>query len=314
MIKVKIHLISLGLILLISQHGYTQEISQLKIACVGNSITYGTGTADRANDCYPAQLQHMLDAKYSGQCLVQNFSNPGRTMLKNGNLPLWNEIEYKNAIDFKPDIVIILLGTNDSKSINWDSYGSEYYTDYVSMINEFMTANPSATIFACLPPPVFQDLAGLSNNVVVNEIIPQIKNVTENTNARLIDFYHLFEGKEEYFPDYIHPNKEGLGMMAQTVFNTFEEINLINALNGNTPNTSTDYRHLKKGWNLIACTLTGNTDIEEAFSSIWDSFETIKTMDSFYEKNYPLQLNELKHLEYGQGYLIKVNNDCTVQW
>ncbi|OYP74897.1 hypothetical protein CIK94_07310 [Prevotella sp. P4-51] len=36
----------------------------VRVACVGNSITYGTGIQDRARDSYPAQLERMLGPGY----------------------------------------------------------------------------------------------------------------------------------------------------------------------------------------------------------------------------------------------------------
>ena len=92
---------------------FSQE--PIKVACVGNSITFGSGIPDQVNDSYPAQLQKLLGDGYK----VLNCGNSGRTMLKHGDYPLWVEPEFKAAIEMVPDVVIILLGTNDSKPYNW---------------------------------------------------------------------------------------------------------------------------------------------------------------------------------------------------
>ena len=80
--------------------------SQIKIACVGNSITAGE---------YPAMLQTLLGSGY----LVQNDGKPGAALLKTSNDPYWNVPQFKDVFTFKPAIITIKLGTNDSKPGNW---------------------------------------------------------------------------------------------------------------------------------------------------------------------------------------------------
>lgn len=41
-------------------------------------------------------------------------------MLKKGDLPYWNEIQYEIALKSCADIIILMLGTNDSKIQNWN--------------------------------------------------------------------------------------------------------------------------------------------------------------------------------------------------
>jgi len=306
----KIQLILFG-ILLLAQNIYAQD--KVKIACIGNSITYGYGLSNPTKDCYPAQLQDLLNEKFPDACEVRNFSYSGRTMLKNGDYPLWDEQVFSNAIAYQADIVVILLGSNDSKPQNWNSFSSEFYGDYISMIEEFQASNSSISIFACIPPPAFGEVVGITNNVIVNGVIPEIKKVIENTVAIEIDFYSVFDGKPGYFPDKVHPNKAGAGIIAETVYTIFEEKNIIQPSNSDSTDTN-DYKYLKKGWNLVACTLKDSTDVEVAFSNIWVSFESVKTLNDFYTKGYMSELNCLTKMKFGQGYFIKVNEDCILDW
>ena len=57
-----------------------------RVACVGDSITYGSGIADRAHDSYPAQLEQILK-QYDTAWEVDNFGVSGATLLTNGDLP-----------------------------------------------------------------------------------------------------------------------------------------------------------------------------------------------------------------------------------
>src|SRR5207237_795169 len=91
----------------------TQPVT--KIACSGRSLTLGAGIKDRTHDSYTAQLQRMLGDQYQ----VKNFGSSGTTALKSGDRPYWKQKQFTQAQEFAPDIVVIKLGTNDSKPQNW---------------------------------------------------------------------------------------------------------------------------------------------------------------------------------------------------
>lgn len=200
---------------------------QIRIACVGNSITYGSGLSLPKTECYPGQLVVLLSEKFGDTCIVENFSNPGRTMLKHGDFPLWNEIQFKNALKFVPDICLILLGTNDSKPQNWDVYGNEFLGDYLSMIDTFKFKNPFTKFIVCYPPPAYQVVWDIRNPVILSGVIPAIDSIIKLTNAELVDFYNPLIDSVHLFPDKIHPNAEGSKVMANIVLDKIVESGLI---------------------------------------------------------------------------------------
>jgi lysophospholipase L1-like esterase len=191
------------------------QIDTIRIACVGNSITEGLKLDNPELECYPAQLGQMLGNNYR----VGNFGISGRTMLKKGDYPIWDEALFDEAIEFKADIVIILLGTNDSKHYNW-THKAEFIPDCIEMIDSFRQAVPKPRIYAGLPPPAFVDNYNIKNSVISGEIIPMIKKVADSIGVSLIDFYTPLLDKGALFPDGIHPDIEGAEEMANIILST----------------------------------------------------------------------------------------------
>ena len=116
----------------------------VRVACIGNSITFGAGIKNRSRDSYPSVLARMLGDNY----WVKNFGVSARTMLNKGDHPYMNEPAYKNALAFNPNIVVIKLGTNDSKSFNW-KYKADFMKDAQNMINAFKGLPSQPKIYLC---------------------------------------------------------------------------------------------------------------------------------------------------------------------
>ncbi len=183
----------------------------ITVACIGNSITYGSGK-DRVNTSYPGQLQQLLGEEYD----VWNFGYSGRTLLKKGDFPYWDEIELKAAKAIQPDIVIIKLGTNDTKPQNWQ-YADEFESDYRTLIQEFTSSPSTPKIWLCYPVPVFETRWGIRDSVVVHGVIPAIDKISSELDIPIIDLYHPFLDKGSLFPDAIHPDDEGARIMAEII-------------------------------------------------------------------------------------------------
>lgn len=102
----------------IGSYASTNKDQKIKVACIGNSITYGLGTENPAVDSYPAQLQIMLGGRYK----VGNFGKSGATLLNKGHRPYMEQKEFREAMDFAGDIVVIHLGINDTDPRDWPNY------------------------------------------------------------------------------------------------------------------------------------------------------------------------------------------------
>lgn len=185
----------------------------IRLACVGDSITYGVGVENRQSNCYPVVLGKLLGSRFE----VRNFGVSGATLLKQGDKPYWNEGAFFEVSEFAPQAIILALGTNDSKPQNW-KYGDEFADDLSAMLDHFAALPSHPKIWVCLPPPVYQTKWGINEATVIGQIIPVLKQVARTKKVPTIDLHQALSDRPQYFPDQIHPNAIGAGMMAMTVF------------------------------------------------------------------------------------------------
>jgi acyl-CoA thioesterase I len=186
-----------------------------RVACLGDSITFGAGVEDRDTNCYPVQLGRMLGDKYD----VRNFGVSGATLLNQGDKPYRKEKAYQAARDFKPHVVIIKLGTNDTKPQNW-KYQDDFIADYKQMILELSASNMPPRIWLCTPVPAYPGNWGIDDGRIRAGVIPKIEQVSKDTGLPVIDLYRALSARPKLFPDKVHPNAEGAKEIAKTVYST----------------------------------------------------------------------------------------------
>lgn len=188
----------------------------VRVACVGNSITYGTGIADREHFSYPVQLQQMLGNGY----VVGNFGKPGATLLYKGHRPYVEQPEFKEVLRFKGDIAVIHLGINDTDPRNWPNYRDEFVKDYLSIMDSLRAANPKVRFILARMTPIADRHPRFQSGTKQwhDEIQTAIETVARVSGAELIDFHEPLYPYPNLLPDAIHPNPEGAGILAKTVY------------------------------------------------------------------------------------------------
>ena len=203
----------------------------IRVACIGNSITDGHGIELAPVNGYPALLQKQLGEKY----WVKNFGVSGRTLLNNGDMPYMQETAWKDALAFDPDIVIIKLGTNDSKPQNWQ-HAAEFKQDLQQMIttlcpalaqsakkgkkagSKLSTLNAKPKIYLCTPIPAFKSSWNINDAVITNEIIPIQQEVAKQYGLQVIDLHTLFANDgDKMQDDGIHPDGKGVRRIADII-------------------------------------------------------------------------------------------------
>lgn len=188
----------------------------IKVACVGNSITYGTGLQNRETEAFPTLIQQMLGDDY----LVGNFGKPGATLLYHGHRPYVQQEEFQKALQFKGDIVVIHLGVNDTDPRNWPNYQDEFVKDYLSLIDSFRVVNPKARILIAKMTPLAVRHHRFESGTRDwhQQIQLAIERVAHHANVELFDFFEPLYPYPNFLKDAVHPDKHGHQIMAKTVY------------------------------------------------------------------------------------------------
>ena len=210
----KLYLYILGIFLILPFAIQAQTEKRIKIACVGNSITEGFLLKNPSEESYPAALQKLLGNNYE----VGNFGVTAHTLSLKGDLPYMKTTRFQEALDFLPNIVTIKLGTNDSKPQNWQ-HRATFKDDLNLLIDKFQALASHPRIYLCLPIPSNRKEWGINDSIIVNGIIPYIREVAAERSLPVID---LHTAMLPYYPqlyvDGVHPDKYGAAIIAETLY------------------------------------------------------------------------------------------------
>ena len=189
---------------------------KIRVACVGNSITYGYTLSDREQNAYPFKLQKMLGDAYE----VGNFGHSGATLLNKGHRPYTKVKEYEQALAFAGDIVVIHLGINDTDPRNWPNYQDEFIGDYRSLIRDFRKANPKARILIARMTPLSDRHRRYESGTRDwhEQIQEAIACVARAEKVQMINFFEPLHPYPYILEDAVHPNVEGAQMLAEIVY------------------------------------------------------------------------------------------------
>jgi sialate O-acetylesterase len=189
---------------------------QVKVACIGNSVTFGLTHKNPRLTSYPSQLQVRLGDDY----LVQNFGVSGTTLLKKGHRPYFKESAFSAMLSFVPDIAIIHLGLNDTDPRDWPNYSDDFLADYSWLIDTIRKTNPSVKIFVCKLSPISSDHPRFKSGTrdwywQIQSLISKVAGVN---NTGIIDFNAVLYPRPDLLPDGLHPNEEGSAILANTAY------------------------------------------------------------------------------------------------
>ena len=207
---------------------------RIKVACIGDSITYGFGLADRASESYPAQLQKMLDEKFPGRYEVRNFGSSGRGIYLDSMRGAekrgfrWMP-EHRAAVAWRPDVVICNLGINDCgeyiKEHTGERRRGQFADEYAALLEDYRKANARSKLYIWTKLSPLAEGHRFYRSPEPFLMQADLENVATKMLATGIDMQEpLREQMDEIFArDKIHPNAEGTRIIAETTFKALTE-------------------------------------------------------------------------------------------
>lgn len=224
----------------------SSEQRKVVVGCIGDSNTYGAGASVRVQYAWPVQLCKILGLDYK----VNNLGVSGTTLQSApADKPWIATTQYTKLKDQNPDVAIIALGTNDSKSYNWPVTAPEHFkTNYVELIKEISAYSSKPEVCILMPIKAFSGNYNINNAVIENEIRPIIREISKTYGIALIDGYSATENIGSLVPDGIHPNDEGLNIIAQKVASVLQARKPLITINGPVAGSGySEYRWYKDG-------------------------------------------------------------------
>lgn len=221
--------------------GWTFKSDIIKVGCVGDSNTYGAEATDRSKYAWPVQIRSMLGEKYE----TQNFGVNGALMMDHLNDAWKNKTAYSQNKSYDPDVIVIALGTNDSKDGYWNA--DKFKTSYINLINEFKSYSAGPEIYMAIPIKAYSASWNINDATIRQNVIPVMKEISKELAMPLIDLYSVTNNIADLMAsDGIHPKDKGLGIMARKIADIMlmEKPEIV--VNGTSPvNSYAEYRWYK---------------------------------------------------------------------
>lgn len=196
---------------------------QIRVACVGDSITYGHGIQSWPKNNYPVVLQGLLGEGYH----VRSFGVSGRAVQDTADQPYRALEHYRESLAYDADILVFMMGTNDSKPENW--MGAEaFQTALVDLLDDYH----GDQVILCTPAEAYF-AEGFTESVtshdiqpaIVDEIADIVRGVAADRGCTLLDIHTLTEENPQWFAkDGVHPDNAGAAAIAQAVCQAIEAL------------------------------------------------------------------------------------------
>ncbi|HFH9837637.1 TPA: GDSL-type esterase/lipase family protein [Streptococcus suis] len=184
----------------------------IKVAAIGDSLTYGYGLENRIQDAYPCILAEMLGSHYQ----VSNFGLSGRSLQSTTDFPYLEEVNARLSLESEPDIVIIMIGSNDSRSLYWNR--ERFTEEFRQFVRLYQLLPSQPDVYVVVPPYVPTSRFGLDNSVIKEELQYIIPNIATDLGIKSINLYPLTEGHTDYYSDGLHLAPKGNRVIAEEIY------------------------------------------------------------------------------------------------
>lgn len=190
------------------------DMDKIRIACAGDSITTGFTLLFPGRDSYPSLLQKHLGERTE----VRNFGKVDAAARFDADTPYVKHKQYRKSLEWNPDIVLLMLGSNDTKRRNWDPV--IFRRDYRRIAESYMALASHPKVVLVAPPGLYRifglPLLGLYPETLENGVRPAILEIAGELGLPCIDLKNAIpDGKMR--ADGVHPQRKGTRLMADGI-------------------------------------------------------------------------------------------------
>ncbi len=203
------------ILLLIIPNGTLFSRENIRIACVGDSITYGFGLINREHS-YPALLNRELPDNFTvrnfgvnGSCAGENLEDSYATVGWIDEISRWN-----------PDLILFMLGSNDSKQTNWINR-DHFIEGYRNILKQISDSETDIVLLA--PIPSGRNTFGIRDRIVRNRIYPALRDFSISMGYPLLDFREKLENSFFIYLDNVHPNSRGYKIICDEILSYLDQ-------------------------------------------------------------------------------------------
>ncbi|MDR3216004.1 MAG: GDSL-type esterase/lipase family protein [Clostridiaceae bacterium] len=174
--------------------GDAAPYTRVRVAAVGDSLTYGHSWN---GESYPVALAAALGGQYN----VRNLGHNGASVTGFGGDSAVGAYkttaEYAQSLAFNPDIVLIMLGSNDSSA--WSKAQAKFESEFTALVDAYKNRNPDVKIIIMTSPQIASNAAfagnaaaaATVNNIIRTEVKLRQESVASATGATVADIHGL---------------------------------------------------------------------------------------------------------------------------
>jgi len=183
---------------------------KIRVAVVGDSLS--------SHERWPVRLAGHLGPGYE----VKAFTANGLTVIPNAYRQIWNRYEYRHALDYNPNVVLLAFGANAGKEKpgRWRKK-EDFIAAYKRLIGLYKRLGAKPKIHLCLPTWPNDDYYGIYEKTVKEEIMPTMKQIAKDTGTTFIDANTPLMGRADVMSeDHVYSNDTGNEIIARAVYTT----------------------------------------------------------------------------------------------
>lgn len=182
--------------------------ASLRVACIGDSITEGVGLRTP----YPEILRMLSSNRWE----VGNFGVSGKTLLLRSGRDWASTAAARQALEFRPDVVVAMFGINDKAH---PGLLPSFVEDGLAVLSRFREVNPEVRFFVCTPTPQAPARRKVAANRVIREtLVPMVEELSLGVSGRVIPIHEVYPCSKWRLPDGTHPDPRGARLIAETVY------------------------------------------------------------------------------------------------